>query len=60
MCIRDSLLGIARGLEASKESVGQGEQDDGSSFRSSLDLSNATTLDALLQPAIGEDFSDFA
>ncbi|CAM9264632.1 unnamed protein product [Laminaria digitata] len=57
----ERLLGIASGLEASKESIELGEQDDGGSFRSSLDLSNATitTLGDLLQPALDDDVSGF-
>lgn len=56
----ERLLGLARRLEASRESVDLEEKGDGSSVESSaLDLLSAATLGALLETSVGEDLSDF-
>ena len=54
----ERLLGVARALESSKESVDLEEQEDGSSVGiGTLDLPNAATLSALLETSASEDFS---
>lgn len=53
----ERFLEMARTLEVSKEGVVLGGQDDQNSFLSTLDLSNDTTLRALLEPVVDEDFS---
>lgn len=56
----ERLLGLARRLEASRESVDLGAKEDESSVdNSALDLLDATTLGALLETSLGEDFSGF-